>query len=379
MVEKLVGALYEAGLVRDVSQDEPHSLTPDELDSYASEIAFVEAFRTSPALRFQRYRETRTVVIGSGAIYAAAVEGALLTGVARLSARPVLVSAEVAPAPGRPPGERAAESRHGDPGQRLETAPLDAADPVALRAAVTDAGLVLYAADRTDPVLLSALDRLCAELGRTFVPVTVYADEAWVGPVCAADRPAARWESLWLRLGVRAGAGGEPTGFLTGPVPGIVANHLVFRAFEHLTGVAGAGSPDASGALPGGSAVRIDLETLQTSVHGLAPHPLVRPAGGADTEPEAAQAAPTPVSAAGAAVHADELAARVAALTDTRLGVLGPVSEAHFEQFPLRVVRVPVTHPRRPDAALSVWGPAPISRTRGTPPCASGSPPTPCA
>lgn len=88
MVEKLVGALHEAGLVRDVSQDRAHSLTADELELYATEIAFVEAFHTSPALRFQRYRETRVAVIGSGAVFAAAVEGALLTGVARLSARP---------------------------------------------------------------------------------------------------------------------------------------------------------------------------------------------------------------------------------------------------------------------------------------------------
>ncbi|MEU8433921.1 hypothetical protein AB0F18_13545 [Streptomyces sp. NPDC029216] len=333
MVEKLVGALYEAGLVRDVSRDEPHSLTPDELERYASEIAFIEAFRSSPGLRFQRYRQTPAVLIGSGAVFTAAVEAARLTGTARLSVRPT-------PAPGADADGGAAAAA-----EDVDTVPLDPSDAPALREAVEDAGLVLYAADRTDPVLLRSLDRLCAELGRTFVPVTVDGDEAWIGPVCAADRPAARWESLWLRLGTGAGAASGGTGFLTGPVPGILANHLVFRAFEHLTGVAGdAGLP------PGGNAVRLDLETLQTSVHTLAPHPSAGGAAETGAGRSTAQAAP---------VGAEELAERVVPLTDDRLGVLGTVSEGHYEQFPLRVVRVTADDPRRPGAPMPVWGAGP--------------------
>ncbi|MGE7387793.1 hypothetical protein ACQKM2_20160 [Streptomyces sp. NPDC004126] len=333
MVEKLVGALYEAGLVRDVSQDEPHSLTPQELERYASEIAFIEAFRTSPGLRFQRYRRTPAVLIGSGAVFTAAAEAALLTGIGRLSVRPTAV-----------PETGVAEHPDGAAGPHRDTAPLDASDPADLRAAVEGAELVLYAADRADPDVLRSLDRLCAGLGRTFVAVTVDADEAWIGPVCSPDRAAARWESLWLRLGTGADAVPGGTGFLTGPVPGILANHLVFRAFEHLTGVAEA--PEG----PGGSAVRLDLETLQTSVHTIAPHP------SADRTSDTGGHRPAPEAAA---VEAAELAERVAPLTDERLGVLGPVSEGHFEQFPLRVVRVAVNDPHEPGAPTAVCGAGP--------------------
>ncbi|MEU3405030.1 hypothetical protein ABZ766_13970 [Streptomyces sp. NPDC006670] len=333
MVEKLVGALYEAGLVRDVSQDEPHSLTPRELERYASEIAFIEAFQTSPGLRFQRYRRTPAVLIGSGAVFTAAVEAALSTGIERLSVRPTaLLGTGVVEHPERaevPP---------------CDTAPLDASDPAALRAAVEGAELVLYAADRTDPDVLRSLDRLCVGLGRTFVAVTVHGDEAWIGPVCSPERAAARWESLWLRLGTGADAVPEGTAFLTGPVPGILANHLVFRAFEHLTGVAE--TPEG----PGGNAVRLDLETLQTSVHTLAPHPSADRTAGTGARRPAAEAA---------AVEAGELAERVAPLTDARLGVLGPVSEGHFEQFPLRVVQVAVNDPHEPGAPTVVRGAGP--------------------
>ncbi|MFE9574431.1 hypothetical protein ACFYMW_38970 [Streptomyces sp. NPDC006692] len=351
MVEKLVGALHDAGLVRDVSQDMAHSLTPDELERYASEIAFIEAFHTSPALRFQRYRETRISVIGSGAVFAATVEGALLTGVARLSARPAPEHGPEGRAVRERLDELAAEARRRDPGQRLETAALDPADPVALRDAVGASDLVLYAAEHTDPGALRALDGICADLGRTLIPVTLYGDEAWVGPTCAADRPGVRWESLWLRLNGRPDGEWERTRFLTGPVPGIVANHLVFRAFEHLTGWADATAADEDRPGRASGAVRLDLETLQTSAHELTPHPLVP--GAADGSADERRIRDL---ADGAAVDAAELAARVVPLTDVRLGVLGPVSEAHLEQFPLRVVRLAVTDPHRPGTPLTVWG-----------------------
>lgn len=355
MVEKLVGALHDAGLVRDVSQDLAHCLTSDELEQYAAEIAFIEAFHTSPALRFQRYRETRIAVIGSGAVFAAAVEGALLTGAARLSARPTPDGDPGGRVVERAVGERldelGAEAWRRDPGQRLESAALDPADPVAVRDAVEAADLVLYAADRTDPGALHALDAVCLDLGRTLIPVTLYADEAWVGPTCAADRPGTRWESLWLRLGERPDGAVEPTRFLTGPVPGIVANHLVFRAFEHVTGAVEARAPDEARSERASGAVRLDLETLQTSAHKLAPHPLARgAAAGGAAERRIRDLAD------GAPVDAAELAARVVPLTDARLGVLSPVSEAHLEQFPLRVVGVAVTDPHQPGTRFTVWG-----------------------
>ncbi|MET7606046.1 hypothetical protein ABZS96_26750 [Streptomyces avermitilis] len=345
MIERLIGALHEAGFVRDVGLDEPHSLSARELESYASEIAFIEAFRDSPTLRFQRFRRARILAVGSGSVFAALVEGGLLSGLERLSAR--LTSSEAAQ---RARLEQLAEgARTADPGQRLETGTAAADDPAGLWQAVGGADVVLYAADISDPVLLGALDRACAELGRTLIPVTLRADEAWVGPVCAGPRPKVRWESLWRRLCDPALGEPGPHRFLTGPVPGIVANHLVFRAFAYLTGVA----DDSASS----DVVRIDLETLQTSAHTLTPHPLLSPAPARrDTAAGPQDAGPAGDLAHEEAVDAEELAERVGSLTDGRLGVLGPVAEEHFEQFPLRVVRLSVADPHRPGVPFAVWG-----------------------
>ncbi|MGC0327236.1 hypothetical protein RKD23_000226 [Streptomyces sp. SAI-170] len=318
MVERLVGALHEAGLVRDVGEDKEHTLSEAEMEAYATEIAFVESFRSSPALRFQRYRRTRLLVLGAGAVLCATVEGALLTGVARVSA---LTTGGEEPGVSARLEELADDARDRAVEQHLDHGSLDVTDTAALRHAVEAADLVLYAADRTRPVHLTAVDLACAQLGRTLIAVTLLGEEAWIGPVCPADRPAMRWERLWRRLGSPAEE--TRTDLLTGPVPGIVANHLVFRAFEHVTGVA---EEDTAAA----GAVRVDLETLQTSVHRLAEAPDASVGG--------------------------ELAERVRALTDERLGVLGPVTEGHYEQFPLRVVRVAVADPGHPGDSFPVWG-----------------------
>ncbi|MGW2226525.1 hypothetical protein [Streptomyces formicae] len=331
MVERLVGALHEAGLVRDVAADEPHTLSEEVASAYASQIAFVEAFCTSPARRFQRYRESALCVVGAGAVFTALVEAVLLSGAARVTARPVTDD----------PGDRArldalaASAGDRDPGQRLTIEPLDGAD---LTVVARDADVLLVATDSARPALFAALDEACGAAGTMSITATVVGDDAWIGPVCAPERAAgaARWPSLWRRIG----ADGATGRFLTGPVPGIIANHLAFRAFEYVTGVA----DDAEDTAAPARVVHLDLETLQTVTHALSPHPADSPSERRSTQPD------------GNAVEPAELAERVAALTDARLGVLAPVTEEHLDQFPLRVVRLAVDDPGRPGEPFDVWG-----------------------
>ncbi|MFJ2769930.1 hypothetical protein [Streptomyces sp. NPDC087300] len=338
MVERLVGALHEAGLVRDVGADEPHTLSEEAVSAYASQIAFVEAFRTSPGRRFQRYRESGIRVVGAGAVFTGLVEAVLLSGAARVTALPTTADA----------GDRArldalaATAGDRDSGQSLAVEPFAGPggfDTAAAVRAAEGADVLLAATDHADPALFAALDAACAAAGTMLITATVIGDEAWIGPVRAPDSApgSARWGSLWRRVGA-----GDATGrFLTGPVPGIIANHLAFRAFEYVTGVA----DDAEDTSASARVVHLDLETLQTRTHTLSPHPA-----------EAASGAVVPTPFADEAVDAAELAERVVAVTDTRLGVLAPVTEEHLDQFPLRVVRLAVDDPGRPGGPFDVWG-----------------------
>ncbi|HET6871745.1 MAG TPA: bacteriocin maturation protein, partial [Sporolactobacillaceae bacterium] len=61
--------LYQNGFVRDVSQDHPHQLKKGLLEKYASQIEFLENFVDSGAFRFQGYRQTKVLAVGSGPFF----------------------------------------------------------------------------------------------------------------------------------------------------------------------------------------------------------------------------------------------------------------------------------------------------------------------
>ncbi|MFJ3973823.1 hypothetical protein [Streptomyces sp. NPDC090021] len=344
MVERLVGALAEASLLRDVALDRPHTLSPAEVDAHRAEIAFIDSFRDSPELRFEWFRRSRTLVVGAGRTAVALAEAAVGAGVADLT---VAVTGQCPTREEQLDEHRTATSAQ-DPGARISVHRLDAAGEPELRPLVEAAELVFYAADLLVPEQLDVLERLCAELGRRLVPAAVVADEAWIGPVGGRQGPTVGWAGLWRRV---RPAGGvlAVSELLTGPVPGIIANHAVFRAFEHVTGVA---EPDPDRAPDADTTVvRLDLEDLRTEVHHLPARPVA-----AVTRAETAEACAARVAdlEAGPEFGPEALAERTAPLLDDRLGVFGRVEEHHYEQFPFRVVRLDVL-----DTGERIWGAGP--------------------
>lgn len=313
VVERLVTTLVEAGLVRDLARDESHGLTSTELETYGSEIGYIESFRDSPARRFERYRRTPQVVWGWGRCLVAYAEAALHSGAGSLTLR---VTDRGATDLARL-AECRATALARDPLQRLDWSDADADD------APDPGGVTVAIADALDADLALALDRAGARTGRPTLMVAVLDDEAWVGPYCDGSPDGPRWADLWYRRQPSEGAGG----FLTGPVPGIVANYAVFKVFEALTGVAEPGTADA---------LRIDLESLRTEQHRVVPHPFARDL----------RDGPVPVDAP--IPSTVELLDRIEALCDARLGIVGSIDDQQFDQFPLRVAYATVLGPPTP-------------------------------
>jgi hypothetical protein len=314
MVEALIGALDDANLVRDVGRDEPHGLTDAELAAYAGEIAFLDSFADSPGRRFERYRDTRTLVIGSGPVAVEMVRAALETGV-----RTATIAV---------PENRSIDLT----GLDCAVARLDP-DLDGLPALIAEFDLVLHAVDGTEPERALAVDRLCAEWRIRCVQAVILGDAAWIGPVTDPDRDEIRWEHLWRRLRPEAGSA-VPTPFLTGPVPAIIATQAVFAAFEHVTGVVEPGAR--------AGAVRLCLESLSTGSHAVPAHPLTSET----TAPgEAEFLARLAVLENGAALSDDEFGERSETVEDDRVGVFGTVGERSFDQLPLRVSTATVADP----------------------------------
>ncbi|WP_283133922.1 hypothetical protein [Rhizohabitans arisaemae] len=335
MVTTLVTALARAGLVKDTTEDLPHTLDASLLDTYAAEIAYIDYYLDSAARRFQKYRETPVVCVGSGLTFTALIHACLRSGLREI----VAVVTEESPTDLNRLREYADEATARDPHQRLTLR--QASPDQDWPDVVWEGELVLHVADVNVPARARRLDLLCRELGRPLVQAVVVADEAWIGPVGGSAGPG--WESTWLRRAEGTAEDASAGGFLAGPTAGIVANRLSFLAFRHVTGVE---EIDPVVADPTGAGrrliTRVDLETLATTAHRCHPHP-----GGLDAAPDTESAFADRYEAflAARARGSDDFSAAAATLYDPRLGLFTELDEHALPQIPLRVVKARVADP----------------------------------
>jgi hypothetical protein len=355
MVERLVTVLRDENLIRDASQDEPHGLSPAELRAFAAEISVIGSFLDSAPRRFQTWRESRLLLVGSGPGLVALVAAALRSG-------PLRVRAQVMPEAGtdlqRVEDHRRMAAQR-DPGQRLTVcSPTGDGGPPTLadlEAHARDSDVVLHISDAPSPERAAELDEICRRSGIFLVQAVTSGDEAWIGPVSRPDRPDTGWRAAWLRIrsndpvpafGFGPTGPAESSDLLTGPAAAITAHHLVFAAFTHVTGIVRAEEKPA--------VTHLDLRTLAGESRGVAPHPAalpVRPSSAGDV------VALTERLARADRVTEDAFFQRVTQLTDERTGLFTWFDDAGLPQAPLRLTRLSVVNadgfPHRHRAVVS--------------------------
>ncbi len=84
VVRSLIQKLVEVGLVRDVEQDNVTSFSNQEVRCYASSLAYLEQYHTTPWQAFTRLRQAAVFAAGEGSAYLAAIQALLEMGIARL-------------------------------------------------------------------------------------------------------------------------------------------------------------------------------------------------------------------------------------------------------------------------------------------------------
>jgi putative thiazole-containing bacteriocin maturation protein len=340
MVRTLIAFLARNGYVKDATKDEPHSLSADEQRVYEPEISYIDYFADSAAHRFQRYRESSIVVIGSGLTLAALVRALLQAGLRRVH---VITTGEC-PADMTLLIEDIRLTCVRDPFQEIVHHVFEEGEYAALADVLDGAGMVLHVADRPMIGRALALQRLCGERQHVLLQGVVVDGCAWLGPV-ASSQEGPGWEDAWRRLQANLpGEGGSsayafadapasaPGPFLAGPTAAIVGNHLGFTCFKHVAGVETATE----------HLTRIDLETLRTTTHRFAAHPLARPAGPEDDLEFLARMC---ALRDGVPVDEDTFSQRAAECFDERLGLFTTLGEGHLTQLPLCVAQVVVSNP----------------------------------
>lgn len=359
MVKGLVGLLSEQRFVVDAVGDEPHLLDAEEQRVYAAEIAFIQYGLDSAERRFQRVREARIALVGEGPVMGALVAAGLGSG--WRDVRVLTPEAEVAAL------RDVVETTRRDPKQsvRLELWARSSRE----KCSTEDCGLLTSIAHEVDVVLqvceearraeLTAVGRACAGSGTVVGQVLVGDDEAWLTPVGEPD--VVEVESCWRRLAAQRGTDADSSsggGWLTGPVPGIIAAQLALSCFSYLTGLDGLPTPERAPQPP--VLTRVDLRTLDTHTHLVRTHPLAgTPVSGGEAEARAL----IDGLACGAPVEAGVLLDRANAFTDPRTGLLGVLDEEQLPQVPLSVCRASVSDPY---SVLPGWVPVPTVTGWGT-------------
>ncbi|MEU7143420.1 hypothetical protein ABZ942_28530 [Nocardia sp. NPDC046473] len=308
-VEGMVTALHEHGFVTDAQADIAHHLSAADQRTYAREIAFLGCAIDSPEHRFQRHREGRVTVLGAAgteSVVTAVVAAGLRSGWADVR----VVAAEQ----GRAELVSAIEAARRDERQRVVVA-TEAAD-------LRSADIVLQIA--SVPAELVASAHAVPE-GVSLGQMLIGTDEAWISTVGDPVDNASCWKRL--RANRKAMDVSVPNRWITGPVPAVLAAHLVLGSFRHRTGLDALPSPTPSGP----RLTRVDLRTLNMTTHSVTPIP--------------AAAERDSRSVSQRSMTADDLLAQAGDLVDENTGVITVLDEGNLPQFPLSVCRAVVSDP----------------------------------
>ena len=345
IVKNIIQFLSMKGFIKDCSEDAVSSLSAEEKRVYAPEIAFIDAFNNSAEYRFERFRETPALLIGSGTAFTALVQAVLRMGMREVHALPT----REAPLTYQLDQDDLKLLRQRDPHLTLTiTEPPDWSDSAAITRLFDRYGAIIHISDQ--PMLARArlLNQHALASQKLFIQAVVIDDQAWIGPL-VLDRAQGCWECAWQRLQANIALPqrnlyswiDQPdrvaSRYLAGPTVGVIANVLAFEIFKQLTET---GHVETQGQM-----IRIDLETLDSRRHRFLPHPLC----------EACQHPKAPLMTAlldtvhlleqNGTIDEEQFSKQIVPCFDQALGLFRELGEHDLIQMPLNVSQVIVSNP----------------------------------
>lgn len=331
----LLEQLFAHDFLQDTSQDQLHQLSLDELATYATDITFIESFQTSSASRFERFRQTQLLLVGSGTALSSLLQASLNCGVRQISA---LLLSE---------GQSSADF----PDMFDEDAPchIPFLDPLSweneaeVRQALQPYDAVVYIAEQPALACVRLLNRLCREESKVLIPAHILAGRVWIGPLVASDMPGC-WECAWLRQ--RAHLASVPDHVdsnrsLTTLEAAFIANRLLFSLFHYMTQTS---LQEFAGRLD-----ILDLATGLSESHAFLPDPRCQ----ACQHPALPTASQLLEHIQQAQQHEplnqDLLLQNVRVCVDREVGLFAAITNDHFTQAPLAVHSVQLPDPLAPE------------------------------
>jgi len=324
---EIAETLYRNGYVRDVSQDMPHRLPEPILRAYAAQIEFLDHFGNSGAYRFQAYRQSNVLAVGSGTFFVALVSALLESGLPKIG----MLITDGDPTDRARLAELESHARKTDAEAKLEEIYLPKQRNHHWLETVKPFDCILYASREGELETMRQLHQACKEEKKLFIPAVCFRQIGLAGPLIHPDFEGC-WESAWRRIHQSAFRNGAEADVSSSTAEAMLANVIVFESFKKITGVTNSDSKN--------QLFLFDLETLEGRWHLFKPHPLVN-------------GLPSIVAVQDLKKRLEYGSSRSAAeslpffggLTSERTGVFHRWEEGDLHQLPLAQCRVQVVNP----------------------------------
>ncbi|WDL98347.1 hypothetical protein [Alicyclobacillus sp. ALC3] len=197
-VYEIADILYNNGFLRDVSTDSAHGLSESLLETYQTQIEFLDNLEGSGAYRFETYRNAKVFIVGGGSLLSPLVQALLQSGLSV-----------------------------------IHVVTVDAL-PDAVRA--MDA--VLYVCDTVHPEALRRVETVCRGAQALFFCAVAVGPIGFVVPaVMPASGADVTFDSVWRRLHASLWELDLSISGFTDTAAAVLSNVLVFELFKVVTGV----------------------------------------------------------------------------------------------------------------------------------------------
>lgn len=324
-VFQIAEVLLENGFVRDAAKDDSHTLSEEVMKKFASQIEFVDNLAGSGAARFQKFRDSNVLAVGSGPMLNSLVSSLLESGLKELN---VMITSEVHTNRKRL-AELVAHAHKTDSEVAYQELQVKEENWRELRSSFDH---ILYVSQGGNQEELKMWQNICREEKKTFLPAIILKNKGLAGPIFNPGSEVC-WESAWRRLhsAVFEQEQGVPSASLT--TGALLANMVTFELFKDLAGVTKAEQKNRI--------FLLDLETLEGSWHSFFPHPL-------ETRVSTLEKIETLEFRLGenqSTAETERLFQYFSLLTSKGTGILHVWEEADLKQLPLAQCRVQAANP----------------------------------
>lgn len=328
-VYEIAERLYQNGFARDTSQDRPHQLPDAIREHFASQVEYLDSVSGSGAYRFQTYRQTNVLAVGSGSFVVSLVAALFESGLPKVH---ILVT-DAAQTNRQRLAELAANARRADPEAALKEIALRSQGASGLLEAVQPFDAILYVSEDGNIGELRALLAACKEAGKRLLPALCWQQAGLAGPLVDRNDEGC-WESAWRRLH-RTALRKDPKQHAYSSTAGaMLANVLAFECLKTFAGI--------TESEPNRRLFLLNLETLEGNWHSFLPHPLVTGSAAVD---EVRDIDRRIRQSSGKTRSNAELFSFFGQLTSETTGIFHVWDEGDLKQLPLSLCRVQAVDP----------------------------------